>query len=71
MRRKSQVELDDISLVGFSNAPHSAFVTPPMTAVVQPIHEMGRLAAELLMRQITEGQRFIPETHVLNTQLII
>lgn len=62
---------DDISLIGFSNAPHSAFVTPPMTAVAQPIHAMGRLAAELLMRQISEGQRFSPETHVLQTNLIV
>ncbi len=36
---------DDIALVGFSNAPLSTFVTPPLTSVVQPIHEIGQLAA--------------------------
>ncbi|GAB3253828.1 LacI family DNA-binding transcriptional regulator [Larkinella harenae] len=62
---------EDISLVGFSNAPHSAFVTPPMTAVVQPTHDIGRVAARLLLRQIEEGAAFVPETQTLDTTLII
>ncbi|MFD1144256.1 LacI family DNA-binding transcriptional regulator [Larkinella insperata] len=61
----------DISLAGFSNAPHSAFVTPPMTAVVQPTHEIGRVAARLLLRQIEEGATFVPETQTLDTTLVI
>lgn len=61
----------DISLAGFSNAPHSAFVTPPMTAVVQPTHDIGRVAARLLLRQIEEGAAFVPETQTLDTTLVI
>ncbi|GAB3314425.1 LacI family DNA-binding transcriptional regulator [Larkinella ripae] len=61
----------DMSLVGFSNAPHSAFVTPPMTAVVQPTNEIGRVAARLLFRQIAEGAAFVPETQTLDTALVI
>jgi len=62
---------NDIALIGFSNAPHSTFVTPPLTAVVQPIHEIGQLAAQLLIRQITTPQQFTPETRVLDTTLVI
>ena len=62
---------DDIALAGFSNAPHGAFVTPSLTSVVQPIHEIGGLAAQLLLRQIKAPQQFIPETHVLDTTLVI
>lgn len=62
---------EHISLVGFSNAPHSAFITPPMTSVVQPLHEIGRHAAELLIRQLNEGTHFIPETHTLDAKLVI
>lgn len=62
---------DEIALATFSNAPHSAFVTPPLTAIVQPLHEIGQVAAQLLLRQIEEGQHFMPETVTLGTELIV
>lgn len=62
---------EQISLVSFSNAPHSAFITPPMTSVVQPLHEIGRHAAELLFRQLNEGSHFMPETYMLDTKLVL
>ncbi|GAB4028020.1 LacI family DNA-binding transcriptional regulator [Spirosoma koreense] len=62
---------DDISLVGFSNAPHSSFITPPLTAIVQPLHEIGRQSAHLLLYQLAEGQRFLPQTAVLDAHLVV
>lgn len=60
---------DDVSVVGFSNNPISQFVNPALTTVEQPSFEMGKTAAELLIKQILkeDGQHEI----VLPTKLII
>jgi LacI family transcriptional regulator len=41
----------DVSLVGFDDVPWMTMVDPGITAVVQPILEMGRAAAQLLLRR--------------------
>jgi LacI family transcriptional regulator len=40
---------EDISLVGFDDLPQSSYMTPPLTTINQPIYEMGRAAAHLLL----------------------
>jgi len=62
---------EEISLVCFSNAPHSTFVDPPLTAVVQPLFEIGKTAARLLIGQITEGKAFVPSVKKLETEMVI
>jgi DNA-binding LacI/PurR family transcriptional regulator len=42
----------DIAIAGFDNIPVSAYQTPPLTTVEQPIVEQGRIAAELLLKHI-------------------
>ena len=42
---------EDVSLVGFDDVPWMAMVEPGITAVSQPTLEMGRKAAELLLRR--------------------
>jgi LacI family transcriptional regulator len=39
---------DDVTLVGFDDAPWTALVSPPLSVVAQPTAEIGRQAAELL-----------------------
>jgi LacI family transcriptional regulator len=41
----------DVSLVGFDDVPWMTMVDPGITAVAQPILEMGRAAAQLLLRR--------------------
>jgi LacI family transcriptional regulator len=43
---------DDIAIVGFSNEPYSALVTPSITTIRQPGYEMGKKAAELIISEI-------------------
>ncbi len=43
---------DDISLVGFDDQPQSAYVTPPLTTVRQPAHELGEAAANAMLKMI-------------------
>jgi DNA-binding LacI/PurR family transcriptional regulator len=48
----------DVSVVGFDDTPDSGYLVPPLTTVRQDLHEVGRLAVELLL---TDG----PPRHVL------
>jgi LacI family transcriptional regulator/LacI family repressor for deo operon, udp, cdd, tsx, nupC, and nupG len=62
---------DDLAVVGFSNDPMSAIIEPGLTTVAQPLPEMGRAAARLLLEQLGAGDDFIPRTEVLKTELIV
>ena len=42
----------DVSLVGFDDLSQSAYMTPGLTTVHQPIYEMGRAAAHALLRAL-------------------
>jgi LacI family transcriptional regulator len=57
----------DVSLVGFTDAPWMAFYPPPITVVRQPVEAMGRLAAQLVLdlvdgKPVTPGQHVVPST---------
>ncbi|MGC8550395.1 MAG: substrate-binding domain-containing protein [Acidobacteriaceae bacterium] len=43
---------EDVSVIGFDDIEHASFHTPSLTTVRQPLHKMGRLAAETLLNQI-------------------
>jgi LacI family transcriptional regulator len=43
---------DDVSIVGFDDVPQAESVHPPLTTVRQPLREMGRAAARLLVKRI-------------------
>jgi DNA-binding LacI/PurR family transcriptional regulator len=60
----------DIALVGFSNNEITSLIDPPMTTVNQPRFEMGRKAAELLVKAIEE-KVIEPSTVVLEAKLIV
>lgn len=40
---------DDVSLVGFDDLPTSAYLTPPLTTIRQPLFEVGQHSANLMM----------------------
>ena len=44
---------DDVSVVGFDDFPESMLLRPFFTAAAQPAYEMGRIAAELLLKRIS------------------
>jgi DNA-binding LacI/PurR family transcriptional regulator len=43
---------EDLSVVGFDDIPASAWTSPPLTTVRQPIVEKGRLAARILIQRM-------------------
>jgi len=60
----------DISIVGFDDIPQADHVHPPLTTVRQPLEEMGRVAARLLLSYIENPDRPIERVE-LPTKLII
>jgi LacI family transcriptional regulator len=61
---------DDISVVGFDDAPLAEMVSPTVTTVRQPLQQMAKTALALLLARIGgDGGR--PSRHVLPTELIV
>lgn len=61
---------DDVSLIGFDNAPYSAYLVPPLTTVHQPRWEMGQTAAQLLIDKILGRGSRIARNVILPTTLV-
>jgi LacI family transcriptional regulator len=64
---------EDVSVVGFDDFPESMLVKPFFTAVLQPAYEMGRMAAELLLKRISgelsgECQKIILPTEIIERE---
>jgi LacI family transcriptional regulator len=61
---------EDLSVVGFDNVPESALCSPPLTTVEQPIHDMGRLAIDMLIHLIRAEP--VEKPHItLATRLVV
>ena len=46
----------DLSIVGFDDISYAQYVDPPLTTVRQPMHQMGRLAMETLLRLLAGSE---------------
>lgn len=60
----------DLSVVGFDDVLVASLTTPKLTTVRQPLFEIGRLAACLLVRLI-EGEALAETAHVFAPELIV
>ena len=43
---------EDVSVVGFDDIQNAAYQNPALTTIRQPLREMGKIAAEILLRRI-------------------
>lgn len=68
--RRSGVQVpQNLSIVGFDDIPFARLITPALTTVAQPLRRKGKLASELLIRQLSgEGEAV---HHVLQTKLVV
>jgi len=55
---------DDVALVGYDDDPIAASTSPPLTSVRQPIEEMGREMARLLLDASNAPRRVILTTEL-------
>ena len=70
LRRHGLRVPDDISLVSFDDPLSAAHLTPPLTAVRQPVYRLGRRAAQRLL-QTLQGTSRLYGPEILPTELII
>ncbi len=60
----------DVSVVAFDDVQWMSMVEPPLTAVRQPVADMARSAAELVLRRLRDGLGGRPSTIVFRTELV-
>lgn len=61
---------DDMALVGFDGSSESSIMTPPLSTIAYPVRDLGRKAAEILVKVI-EGKPIENPHVVLPTKLFI
>lgn len=59
---------DDLSVVGFDDIALAAYCSPPLTTVAQPKHQLGAVAAGMLLARIAEPGR-APQREILEPTL--
>jgi len=59
----------DVAVVGYDDTDSARAMTPSLTSVHPPFREMGRMAVDLLLEQISG--RAVPDTRLLRGELIL
>ena len=59
---------DDISLVGFDDLGSASYAIPPLTTVHQPGYELGRIAAQAMLRLLAGNK---PDIEVPEPRLVV
>ena len=60
---------EQLSLIGFDNMELAQVISPQLSIVTQPLAEIGRCAAELMLGRL-EAENTAPQTVVLSTRLL-
>jgi LacI family transcriptional regulator len=60
---------EDIAITSFSDSQKALIVEPNLTSVEQPTFEMGKIAAELLLKQIKHNHK--NEDRILSQSIIL
>ena len=50
----------DVSVVGFDDIQSAAYATPSLTTVRQPLAEMGKRGAQVLLERIADREKVFP-----------
>jgi DNA-binding LacI/PurR family transcriptional regulator len=61
---------DDLSVAGYDDAPIATLMNPPLTTVQQPMVDLGKRAAEMLIR-ILEHPNAPVQPQLLSTRLVV
>lgn len=62
---------EDIAIFGFSNSKRSQYMTPSVSTINQFPEKVGKMAAELLFKQIRDPKHARVEEEVINCELLI
>ncbi len=61
----------DVSVVGFDDIQSAAYSTPSLTTVRQPLTEMGKRGAQVLLDRIANREREYPAEIVMAPELVV
>jgi DNA-binding LacI/PurR family transcriptional regulator len=61
----------DVSVVGFDDIQSAAYSTPSLTTVRQPLTEMGKRGAQVLLERIADREKDYPSEIVMAPELVI
>ncbi len=70
LREAGKAVPDDISVVGFDDSPLAELHNPPLSTVRQPVYDLGRHAAETMIRTLGSTHHPVPSTLVLDVSFI-
>jgi LacI family transcriptional regulator len=62
---------EDVSVVGFDDIQSAAYQNPGLTTVRQPLREMGRAAAEILLKRINRPGSELHDRHIVEPELVV
>ncbi len=62
---------EDISVIGFDDITSVAYNTPSLTTIRQPLHHMGEMAAQMLLKRIQNPKEAYPETVMFEPELMV
>jgi LacI family transcriptional regulator len=61
----------DVSVVGFDDILSAAYYTPSLTTVRQPLAEMGKRGAQVLLERIADREKEYPSEIVMAPELVV
>jgi GntR family transcriptional regulator of arabinose operon len=68
--RESDLKIpDDVSVIGFDDSEMGALADVPLTSVIHPKYQIGKLAAEILFEHIEQGGN--PQQMIINPTITI
>jgi DNA-binding LacI/PurR family transcriptional regulator len=62
---------EDVSVVGFDDILSAAYATPSLTTVRQPLAEMGKRGAQVLLERIADREKEFPPEIVVAPELVV
>jgi LacI family transcriptional regulator len=61
----------DVSVVGFDDIQSAEYATPSLTTVRQPLFEMGRRGAQVLLERIADRKKEYAGEIVMTSELVV
>jgi LacI family transcriptional regulator len=61
----------DVSVVGFDDILSAAYFTPSLTTVRQPLFEMGKRGAQVLLERIADREKQFPAEIMVEPELVV
>jgi LacI family transcriptional regulator, galactose operon repressor len=62
---------DDFAVVGFDDIEFAALVSPPLTSIRLPAHQVGRRAAGILLDEIRDPEGTSPQHVLFQPELVV